>query len=305
MRPVFVSVPFRGYLISNAKIGRDDKIIYVSVPFRSYLISNKCGKTFQTKNWRFRPLSGLSYFKLDELLRVNKDGEPFPSPFGVILFQIHAGEMIPPGYAFPSPFGVILFQIKIQEDAERSIEFPSPFGVILFQINFRRMLRHTSCFRPLSGLSYFKCKGRSDPMSKKEFPSPFGVILFQIINCICKRMLRKFPSPFGVILFQIDRGQIGIGILYLFPSPFGVILFQILKNLERKYADAVSVPFRGYLISNILDRIIHSTGPVSVPFRGYLISNAAPSGIYAGVDLCFRPLSGLSYFKWSRTHLDN
>ncbi len=59
----------------------------------------------------------------------------------------------------------------------------------------------------------------------------------------------------------------------MFPSPFGVILFQIDTQIKQEY-QRVSVPFRGYLISNIKLQL-HEADlfKVSVPFRGYLISN--------------------------------
>ncbi len=39
-----------------------------------------------------------------------------------------------------------------------------------------------------------------------------------------------------------------------FPSPFGVILFQINQIFFFHFLLSVSVPFRGYLISNIIGR---------------------------------------------------
>ena len=60
-----VSVPFRGYLISNTPA--EKAMLFkamVSVPFRGYLISNL----------------GID---------VKEEVRGFPSPFGVILFQIN------------------------------------------------------------------------------------------------------------------------------------------------------------------------------------------------------------------------
>ena len=155
----------------------------VSVPFRGLVISNER----EEKSWiigkSFRPLSGSRYFKfrwhlinlLSKCVSVPFRGlvisneqttpplseavTPFPSPFGVSLFQIILGIPTEELEAFPSPFGVSLFQImkKIIGKYEMDNNFPSPFGVSLFQICEKHLLeQETKSFRPLSGSRYFK-----------------------------------------------------------------------------------------------------------------------------------------------------
>ena len=81
----------------------------------------------------------------------------FPSPLGVIYFQIDLKYIIVPEEQFPSPLGVIYFQMKGSYIIAQVKRFPSPLGVIYFQIkDNRRSDTVISGFRLLSELSISK-----------------------------------------------------------------------------------------------------------------------------------------------------
>ena len=130
----------------------------------------------------------------------------------------------------------------------------------------------------------------------------------------------KFPSPFGVILFQIEAPHY-VADLTSFRPLSGLSYFKSSIVAGTAGASEVSVPFRGYLISNKKEEKQDGSKKVSVPFRGYLISNVGYQAVSLGVYsvsvpfrsylisnfqfhlsenlLRFRPLSGLSYFKYA------
>ena len=61
---------------------------------------------------------------------------------------------------FPSPIGVLFFQIQPKADDQKSEQplFPSPIGVLFFQIKQEVYLwkRSRKSFRPLSGFYFSK-----------------------------------------------------------------------------------------------------------------------------------------------------
>ena len=66
----------------------------------------------------------------------------FPSPLGVIYFQITTNNVWKFEDYFPSPLGVIYFQISTAATpANSATNFPSPLGVIYFQIIENYMLK--------------------------------------------------------------------------------------------------------------------------------------------------------------------
>ena len=155
----------------------------------------------------FRLLSELS---ISKYLRAyaKERGMRFPSPLGVIYFQISRRLASTLQRKFPSPLGVIYFQIYMQVTwwlcyriisvssrsylfpnetdmtvTERNIRFPSPLGVIYFQItsveNYTKTLVD---FRLLSELSISKSSMKQETSQWGKFPSPLGVIYFQILS---------------------------------------------------------------------------------------------------------------------------
>ena len=114
---------------------------------------------------------GVIYFQID-LKYIIVPEEQFPSPLGVIYFQMILLVIYTHLTAqFPSPLGVIFFQIDYSDyDSEKCNNgFPSPLGVIFFQINLKNVkTEQRISFRLLSELSFSKCNRRLYTECKRQ-----------------------------------------------------------------------------------------------------------------------------------------
>ena len=155
----------------------------------------------------------------------------FPSPIGVLFFQIIRSDSCRIAYWFPSPIGVLFFQIRKAVNYERiqnivsvpyrgSIfpnyelvkmddyldEFPSPIGVLFFQILLYVSIK--SCqisFRPLSGFYFSKWKKVELKASGIPVSVPYRGSIFPNPKTEQPKteQPKTFPSPIGVLFFQI------------------------------------------------------------------------------------------------------
>ena len=143
-------------------------------------------------------------------------------------------------------------EVILRSDSSR--KFPSPFGVSIFPMFHRRCRLDTEkSFRPLSGFLYFQSNADIITVMPLTVSVPFRG--FYISNKITRKeainLAVEFPSPFGVSIFPMRKRKNGKqGIHFTFPSPFGVSKFPMIWQLLKCDIRRVSVPFRGFYISN-------------------------------------------------------
>ena len=105
-----------------------------------------------------------------------------------------------------------------------------------------------------------------------------------------------FPSPSGASIFLIDPVLRSVDKL-LVSVPFrGFYISNAGKNNHENKILKVSVTFRGFYISNREHYWADGMLSVSVPFRGFYISNLLLGFPPIKIADRFRPLPGLLYF---------
>ena len=153
----------------------------------------------------------------------------FPSPIGVLFFQIIRSDSCRIAYWFPSPIGVLFFQIRKAVNYERIQNIVSvPYRGSIFPNMFETLLAYGCVL----------------------FPSPIGVLFFQIKRKNRKWKNRKVSVPYRgsifpnqTILILKNLGE------NMFPSPIGVLFFQIHGRIYHKGDSHSFRPLSGFYFS--------------------------------------------------------